>query len=103
VKQAKVFVNGTYAGDLKEIVKNREYQFIYRLGYEGGPVSLTMPVHQQVYTFDKFPPFFEGLLPEGAMLAALLKKRKLDADDYFEQLLWVGQEMVGNVTVERVL
>ncbi len=101
MKQANVFVNGVYAGDLKEIAKGREYQFAYRSGYEGEAVSLTMPIHQQIYTFDKFPPFFEGLLPEGAMLAALLKKRKLDADDYFEQLLCIGQEVVGNVTIER--
>ena len=62
-----------------------------------------MPVSQRVYVFERFPPFFEGLLPEGAMLEALLKKRKLDADDYFEQLMLVGGEVVGNVTIERAL
>jgi serine/threonine-protein kinase HipA len=101
VKRAKVFVDGIYAGDLEEIVKNKDYRFVYREGYAGGSVSLTMPTHQRVYTFDRFPPFFEGLLPEGPMLGALLKKRKLDADNYFDQLVQVGKEMVGNVTVER--
>ncbi|MES2273284.1 MAG: HipA N-terminal domain-containing protein [Chlamydiota bacterium] len=103
MKRAKVFVNGIYSGDLEEIAKGKEYRFTYREGYDGEAVSLRMPIGQQVYVFDRFPPFFEGLLPEGPMLDALLKKRKIDADDYFEQLMQVGKEMVGNVTVERPL
>jgi serine/threonine-protein kinase HipA len=103
MKKAKVFVDGIYAGDLEEIVKGKEYRLTYREEYSGGAVSLTMPVNQRLYVFDRFPPFFEGLLPEGSMLEALLKKRKIDADDYFEQLMQVGREVVGNVTVERAL
>lgn len=102
MKRAKVFVHGIYAGSLEEVVRKREYRFVYREGYEGESVSLMMPITQQVYIFDRFPPFFEGLLPEGPMLEALLKKKKLDADDYFEQLVQVGAEMVGSVSVERI-
>lgn len=101
MKRAKVFVNDIYAGDLEEHVKGKEYRFVYKEGYEGEAVSLTMPNSQKVYIFNHFPPFFEGLLPEGPMLEALLKMRKIDADDYFEQLMQVGREMVGNVNVER--
>jgi len=101
MKRAKVFVNGSYAGDLEEIVKGNEYRFVYREDYEGDAISLTMPTSQRIYEFNRFPPFFEGLLPEGVMLQALLKKRKIDADDYFEQLMWVGGETVGNVSIER--
>jgi serine/threonine-protein kinase HipA len=103
MKRAKISVNGIYAGDLLEIVKGKEYQFTYREKYDGGAVSLTMPVSQNIYIFDRFPPFFEGLLPEGPMLEALLKKKKIDADDYFEQLMQVGKEMVGNISAERAL
>ena len=101
MKKAKVFVNGVYAGDLEERTRGKEYRFVYREKYEGGAVSLTMPITQRIYAFDRFPPFFEGLLPEGPTLGALLRKRKIDADDYFEQLMCVGGEMVGYVTVER--
>lgn len=101
MKRAKVFVNGIYAGELDELRKGKEYRFTYREEYEGEAVSLTMRANQRVYLFDHFPPFFEGPLPEGPMLEALLKRRKIDADDYFEQLMQVGREMVGNVTVER--
>ena len=103
MKKANVFVNGIYAGDLEEIVKEKEYRFTYLPNYCGDGVSLTMPISQSTYVFHCFPPFFEGLLPEGPMLEALLKKRKIDAHDHFEQLMQVGKEMVGNVSVEKAL
>ncbi len=101
MKRAKVFVDGIYSGDLEELIKGKEYRFIYL--ETGGTVSLTMPRSKRIYIFDHFPPFFEGLLPEGPMLSALLKKKKIDPDDYFEQLLCIGKETVGNVTVEPSL
>ena len=103
MKRARILVNGVYAGDLEELIKGKKYQFLYRESYTGEAVSLTMPTRSRVWTFDRFPPFFEGLLPEGPMLEALLRKRKIDAHDYLEQLLWVGGELVGNVNVERIL
>ena len=65
-------------------------------------LSLTMPVKKNSFEFDKFPPFFEGLLPEGEMLEALLRKYKLDKKDYFGQLLKVGRDVVGAVSIEEV-
>ncbi|MGD0664778.1 MAG: HipA N-terminal domain-containing protein, partial [Rhabdochlamydiaceae bacterium] len=59
-----------------------------------------MPTEQKVYEFDRFPPFFEGLLPEGVMLEGLLRQTKLDRDDLMGQLLSVGGDVVGNVTIE---
>jgi serine/threonine-protein kinase HipA len=100
MKKAKVFVDGQLAGYLEEIVFYRHYRFTYIHHYQGQSVSLEMPIDQKVWDYNRFPPFFEGLLPEGLMLEALLKKAKLDRNDYFEQLIQVGQDCVGNVTVE---
>lgn len=99
MRKACVLVNGTKAGILKELQRDK-YQFIYVDNYCGAPVSLTMPVINKTYEFDIFPPFFEGLLPEGVMLEALLRKYKLDRNDYFGQLLIVGKDVVGAVTIE---
>jgi serine/threonine-protein kinase HipA len=52
-----------------------------------------------VFTFAGFPPFFEGLLPEGEMLEGLLRQRKIDRSDLFSQLVAVGGDTVGAVTV----
>lgn len=102
MKKAKVYVNEDYAGDLIEVTKTKSYRFEYLPDYKGMSVSMTMPLSKRIYEYDRFPPFFEGLLPEGRMKEALLQRAKLDEDDLFEQLIRVGQEMVGNVTVKRV-
>lgn len=75
------------------------YHFEYLPDYIGTPISLTMPTRQKAYRFKQFPPFFEGLLPEGYQLEALLRRAKLDKDDLFGQLLQVGADLVGSVTV----
>ena len=102
MREAKIFVNGSFAGKLQELERGKKYRFVYEKGYDGPSVSLTMPIEQSVYEFDRFPPFFEGLLPEGMMLAGLLKQTKIDRDDLFSQLIAVGGDLVGNVTVEIV-
>ena len=101
MRKACVSVNGIKAGIL-EALQDDKYQFTYRDDYQNAPVSLTMPLTNKVYFFDVFPPFFEGLLPEGRMLEALLRNYKIDRNDYFGQLMIVGQDLVGAVTVEEV-
>lgn len=102
MKRAKVFVHKDEAGILEEIEKSRSYRFIYHPNYKGKPVSLTMPIQKQEFHFNRFPPFFDGLLPEGIQLEGLLKQSKIDKDDYFEQLLAVGADLVGSVSVQAV-
>ncbi|KTD73444.1 HipA N-terminal domain-containing protein [Legionella tucsonensis] len=99
MKKARVLVNGIKAGILEKL-DERKYQFTYDAEYKGAPVSLTMPLTKKIYEFDVFPPFFEGLLPEGVMLEALLRKYKIDRNDYFRQLIKIGQDVVGAVTIE---
>ena len=96
-----MYVDKVLAGTLVEEEYNSRYQFIYLPEYMGNPVSLSMPVEARIYEFDRFPPFFDGLLPEGIQLEGLLKQRKLDHNDYFAQLMAVGADLVGVVTVEE--
>lgn len=100
MRQADVTVQDSLAGVLQE-TDDGGYVFTYEDGYSGPPVSLTMPPTRRVYTFDVFPPFFEGLLPEGNQLDALLRQEKLDKNDYFSQLVTVGADLVGDVTVRK--
>ncbi|HLP60030.1 MAG TPA: HipA N-terminal domain-containing protein [Candidatus Deferrimicrobium sp.] len=103
MRKAEVYMHGARAGILEEIEKGKKYAFCYDENYSGEPVSLTMPVSEKQYEFDIFPPFFEGLLPEGVQLEGLLRIRKIDKDDWFSQLIAVGEDMVGAVTVKEVL
>jgi len=103
MRKAKVYVQGIEAGILTELLPGREYIFEYLDGYDGPDISRTMPANIKVYKFDRFPPFFDGLLPEGIQLEGLLKINKIDRKDYFSQLIAVGEEMVGTVTVKEIV
>ena len=95
---AKVYLHNTFAGTLTETEFLKKYVFEYDTGYVGPVVSVTLP-KGKVHEFNRFPPFFEGLLPEGENLEALLKTLKIDRRDYFGQLLAVGQDTVGAASI----
>jgi serine/threonine-protein kinase HipA len=98
-RTADVYVHEELAGVFEEQEKGKRYSFTYFPEYSGPPVSLTMPVRRGPFIFYEFPPFFDGLLPEGVQLESLLRRRKIDKTDYFSQLLAVGSDLVGCVTV----
>lgn len=102
MRKAKVYVKGIEAGTLTEVIQGKEYLFEYLNGYNGSSVSRTMPITHREYRFDSFPAFFDGLLPEGTQLDGLLKLEKIDKYDYFSQLMSVGGDMVGAVTVIEI-
>jgi len=52
-----------------------------------------MPVKNREMKFDRFPPSLMEFLPEGIMLEGLLHQRKLDKDDFFGQLVAVGEDL----------
>lgn len=99
MKRALIYVNNQLAGELQEVKPHNSYRAVYSPNYKGPSISLEMPTSQSTYEFDRFPPFFEGLLPEGMMLDAFLRQSKIDRNDLMSQLLVVGHDLVGNITV----
>jgi serine/threonine-protein kinase HipA len=102
MKRAKVYVKGIEAGILIEVKKGEEYLFEYLDQYNGLEVSRTMPIKGKSFKYNRFPSFFDGLLPEGIQLEGLLRIKKIDKNDYFSQLMAVGEDMVGAVTVKEI-
>jgi len=102
MRSAKVFYRNSFAGILQELECGRSYHFVYAENYRGPGISLTMPMGR-AYEFNTFPAFFEGLLPEGTQLEALLRERKIDRSDLFSQLMVVGGDTVGAVTLEEIM
>ena len=98
---ADVFFQDILAGQLIRLQPEDKFRFSYSPDYAGPPISQTMPVRNGSFEFDDFPPFFDGLLPEGFQLEALLRQRKLDRNDCFGQLLLVGADTVGAVSVRE--
>ena len=98
---AAIYQDGLLSGYLLE-GSGGKWVFSYVEHYNGFPVSLTLPVRDEPYAFDGFPAVFEGLLPEGPQLEALLRIHKIDRHDYFQQLVTVGGDLVGSLTVRQV-
>lgn len=99
MKLARIYQQNQLAG-LLEARDDGTYRFAYDAAFHGEPVSLTMPTSQREWEFPGFPAPFEGLLPEGFQLDALLRLRKLDRNDLFSQLLAVGRDVVGSLRIE---
>jgi len=59
-----------------------------------------MPISDKKFLYKSFLSFFDGLLPEGAMLKGLLRITKIDKNDYFSQLIAKGNNLVGAITVK---
>lgn len=101
MRKADVYLHARHVGVLEEREYRENYVFTYDQNYQGPPISVAMPVRSDTYEYDRFPPFFDGLLPEGIMLEGLLRQHKIDRGDCFSQLVAVGLDMVGAVTVEE--
>ena len=101
MKKAKILIHNQPAGILSQL-EDKSYALQYNDGYSGVSISLTLPVRDKPYLFKTFPPFFDGLLPEGPQLEGLLKQLKIDKTDYFSQLIAVGNDLVGAITVEEI-
>jgi serine/threonine-protein kinase HipA len=96
-----VYVHGRFAG----IIEEREdvFAFTYDRGYledhDAPPVSLTLPLRAEAYASKTFPPFFDGLLPEGWLLDVATRHWKLDPRDRMGLLLAVCEDCIGAVHV----
>lgn len=97
MRALEIFMHGLPAGSLCHL-DDKSYEFRYLDTYRGPAVSRTLPVAQGAFHFDQFPPFFDGLLPEGMQLDQLLRQRKIDQSDKMSQLAAVGGDLVGAVS-----
>lgn len=99
MRTAQINQHGIPAGILEELPEGA-WQVSYRDDYTGPPLSFTLPVENKIRGFPTFPPVFEGLLPEGLQLEAILKQQKIDRHDYFALLMVVGGDLVGSLTFQ---
>ncbi|MDO4395243.1 MAG: HipA N-terminal domain-containing protein [Clostridia bacterium] len=97
-----IFVQGNFAGTIKETDKG--YEFTYDMEYLESanplPVSLTMPLSMSPYTSNVLFPFFDGLIPEGWLLGLVTRNWKIDLSDRFGLLLTVCKDCIGDVSVK---
>jgi len=66
------------------------------------PISLTLPLQEEVFTSNVLFPFFDGLIPEGWLLDIAEKNWKLNPRDRMGLLLACCKDCIGAVSVEEV-
>ena len=101
-RKGHVFVQNKYAGIIKET--DEGYEFSYAAEYLASenalPVSLTMPLSDEVYKSNVLFPFFDGLIPEGWLLGLVNRNWKIDPQDRFGLLIAVCKDCIGDVSIK---
>jgi serine/threonine-protein kinase HipA len=102
MRTARVLVAGLQAGTLTE--DSDGYHFAYRAEYlalqDAMAVSLTLPLRAEAYHSDMLFPFFDGIIPEGWILAIAEKNWKLNPRDRMGLLLACCRDTIGAVSIE---
>ena len=97
-----VFFDGTKCGLISETDEGYlfEYDDNWTKSPDAQPVSLTLPLSQKRYESKTLFAFFDGLIPEGWLLAVAVRNWKLNPRDRLGLLLAVCRDCIGAVTVE---
>jgi serine/threonine-protein kinase HipA len=101
-EKINIQINGVSAGILEESENGKKYRFIYDDNYIGESISFKMPVEKKIWEFEKFPEYFENLLPEGLMLDGMCKLNELSKNEYFSQLIVAGKNLCGNIGAQEI-
>jgi len=104
VRKAAIKIEQQIAGWLTQ--DELGYHFVYDEGYvstpNAKPVSLTLPLSSETYSSNVLFPFFDGLIPEGWLLAIAEKNWKLNPRDRMGLLLACCKDCIGIVSVEEL-
>jgi serine/threonine-protein kinase HipA len=94
---------GVYWGDeevgLVERVEEQSRQYAFRYTRASRPISLSLPVNQERFTPVESRPFFEALLPEGAVREQIARQLKLAAGDSYGLLAELGRDCAGALQI----
>lgn len=100
-RKGYVYIQESFAGIIEET--DEGYGFIYEKDYLESPyaaaASLTLPLQKEAFFSTTLFPFFDGLIPEGWLLAVVTRNWKIDRSDRFGLLLSVCEDCIGDVRV----
>jgi serine/threonine-protein kinase HipA len=101
MRKAEIKIYDTTAGWLVE--DENGYHFNYDSSYlkssNPDPISLTLPLNEQPYTSKILFPFFDGLIPEGWLLAIAQNNWKLNPRDRMGLLMACCKDCIGAISV----
>ncbi len=104
MKQGKIYLYDQFVGLLTE--DENGFCFAYAPEYLGKPnaeaISLTLPLTDVPYRSSVLFPFFDGLIPEGWLLAIAENNWKINGRDRMSLLLACCKDCIGAVSVVPV-
>lgn len=100
-RRAQVLVQGKLAGIIAETDTGYVFRYFepYLKSENPVPVSLTLPLSEEVYTSTTLFPFFDGLIPEGWLLNVVRERWKIPEKDRFGVLLHACRDCIGDVQI----
>ncbi len=104
MRKAIIKYNNILAGCLFQ--DEQGYHFYYEKSYLDTdnplPVSLTLPLKEELFSSQILFPFFDGLIPEGWLLDIAEKNWKLNPRDRMGLLLACCSDCIGAVSVHPI-
>jgi serine/threonine-protein kinase HipA len=98
---AKIWMHNEYAGELVET--DSGYSFAYDEKYlqlqHIKPIAFSFPLEKKIFSSNVLFPFFDGLIPEGWLLAIVEKNWKLNEKDRMGILMVCCRDCIGAVSV----
>lgn len=103
-ERLRVYLNSEWVGEVEWRGPAR-YRFIYSTNacesHSPGEIilSASLPLRDEAYSPSATAPFFEGLLPEGAVRSSIARSFRLSEEDGFGLLRVLGSDCAGAVAV----
>ena len=96
-----VYINDSLAGNLRQ--EQGRLFFTYAAGWIASkafvPLSITMPPRTEAYPDETARPYFENLLPEGEIRAAIAKLKQVSEKNTYGLLEEIGGDCAGAISV----
>lgn len=102
-RQAKILVNGIFAGLLSEYSPGSTQRFIFQYDTNylstGCPIGRHFPLTEIPFESEGLHPFFDNLASEGWLRRMQCEQSELDDSDTFGLLLANGKSLIGAISI----
>ena len=104
MRKGNVYYKNILAGTIVEDGEGFTFQYddAYLKASAAKPVSLTLPLQEQVYQSKVLFPFFDGLIPEGWLLTIAVANWKINARDRFGLLLTLCSDCIVSLSIKAI-
>lgn len=103
MRKARIFLNETPCGILIEDETGYTFQYDSEyLALNDEPIGIAFPLRKEPFKSSVLFPFFDGLIPEGWLLAVAERNWKIRRNDRMGMLMTCCKDCIGAVSVEPI-